>query len=126
MLIFLQTLFRVWDLFFVDGLDVLFRIALGILRISEAELLHCQSISSVYIALESLPTRMWQVDKLLQVRHLLLKNTHAIFNNLRSSYQTEVDLRGVIIHADLVKRRDIHVEALASCLQATNPQKDSV
>lgn len=66
-LIYVQTLFRVWDLFLVDGLDVLFRIALGILKISEAELLNCQSISSVYIALESLPTRMWQVDKLLQV-----------------------------------------------------------
>jgi hypothetical protein len=57
----------VWDLFLVDGLDILFRIALAILKINEIELLSCQSVSSVYIALESLPTRMWQVDKLLQV-----------------------------------------------------------
>ena len=63
----MQTLFRVWDLFFVDGLDVLFRIALGILKMSESELLACKSISAVYIALESLPTRMWQADKLLLV-----------------------------------------------------------
>lgn len=52
----------------VDGLDVLFRIALAILQENEMELLECQSISAVYIALESLPTRMWQADRLLQVR----------------------------------------------------------
>jgi hypothetical protein len=51
----------------LDGLDVLFRIALGILRCNEQELLHCQSIPSVYVALENLPTRMWEGDKLLQV-----------------------------------------------------------
>lgn len=62
-----QTLFRVWDVFLVDGLDVLFRIALGILRSNEAELLRCESIPAVYVALENLPTRMWEADKLLQV-----------------------------------------------------------
>ena len=65
--ILFQTLFRVWDIFLVDGLDVLFRIALGILRSNEQELLRCESIPAVYVALENLPTRMWEVDKLLQV-----------------------------------------------------------
>jgi len=55
-------------MFFVDGLDVLFRVAFGILQSNEAELLGCASISAVYMALESLPTRTWEVDKLLQVR----------------------------------------------------------
>ena len=63
----MQTLFRVWDVFLVDGLDVLFRVALGILRSNEAELLRCESIPAVYVALENLPTRMWEADKLLQV-----------------------------------------------------------
>lgn len=63
-----QTLFRVWDVFLVDGLDVLFRIALGILKDNEQELVQCESISAVYVALENLPTRMWQPEKLLQVR----------------------------------------------------------
>jgi hypothetical protein len=66
----IQTLFRVWDVFLVDGLDVLFRIALGILRNNESELLGCESIPAVYVALENLPTRMWEADKLLQVRSL--------------------------------------------------------
>ena len=62
-----QTLFRVWDVLLLDGLDVLFRIALAVLKSHEAELLRCESIPAVYVALESLPTRMWQPDKLLQV-----------------------------------------------------------
>jgi hypothetical protein len=51
----------------VDGLDVLYRVALGILLSNEDELLRCGSIPAVYVALENLPTRMWQVDKVLQV-----------------------------------------------------------
>ncbi|KAJ6615893.1 hypothetical protein B0H10DRAFT_2039447, partial [Mycena sp. CBHHK59/15] len=86
-----ETLFRVWDVFLVDGLDVLFRVALAILRSNEAELLHCESIPAVYVALENLPTRMWQADKLLQ---------------------SETDLRTSITHADLVDRCETHVAAL--------------
>lgn len=52
----------------MDGLDVLFRIALAILRSNEQELLRCDSIPAVYVALENLPTRMWEPDRLLQVR----------------------------------------------------------
>ena len=62
----LKTLFRVWDVFLVDGIDVLFRLAMAILRIGEQELLLCESVPAVYVALESLPTRMWESDKLLQ------------------------------------------------------------
>jgi small G protein signaling modulator 3 len=63
----LQTLFRVWDVFLVDGVDVLFRLAFAILRIGEQEILMCESAPAVYVALESLPTRMWESDTLLQV-----------------------------------------------------------
>ncbi|KAJ7692151.1 rab-GTPase-TBC domain-containing protein [Mycena rosella] len=86
-----ETLFRVWDVFIVDGVDVLFRVALAILRSNEAELLRCESIPAVYVALENLPTRMWQPDKLLQL---------------------EVELRASITHADIVDRCETHVAAL--------------
>ena len=77
-----KTLFRVWDVFLVDGLDVLFRIALGILRNNEAELLRCESIPAVYVALENLPTRMWEADKLIQVRsHLIVRFFHLGYPN---------------------------------------------
>lgn len=87
----IETLFRVWDIFLVDGLDVLYRIALAILRSNEQELLQCESISAVYVTLENLPTRMWLPDKLLQV---------------------ELELRSSVVHADLVRRREVHVAEL--------------
>ena len=51
----------------VDGVDVLFRIAFAVLRTNEQELLRCTSIPAVYVALESLPNRMWEADRLLRV-----------------------------------------------------------
>ncbi|KAI0636302.1 TBC-domain-containing protein [Trametes polyzona] len=86
-----ETLFRVWDVFMVDGMDVLFRIAFAILRTNEQELMRCSSIPAVYVALESLPNRMWEADKLLQA---------------------EAELRSTIIHADIVKRREAHIAQL--------------
>ncbi|KAI9001472.1 TBC-domain-containing protein [Trametes punicea] len=90
-----ETLFRVWDIFMVDGVDVLFRIAFAILRTNEQELMRCSSIPAVYVALESLPSRMWEADKLLQ---------------------TEAELRSTIVHADIVKRRQAHVAKLRECM----------
>ncbi|KAJ6489064.1 rab-GTPase-TBC domain-containing protein [Mycena sanguinolenta] len=86
-----ETLFRVWDVFLVDRFDVLFRVALAILRSNEAELLRCESIPAVYVALENLPTRMWQADKLLQL---------------------ELELRASVTHADIEERCEAHVAAL--------------
>lgn len=65
-------------MFMVDGLDVLFRIALAILRNNEQELLRCESIPSIYVALESLPNRMWRSDKLLKVRPRSVPNSQLL------------------------------------------------
>ncbi|EKM57867.1 uncharacterized protein PHACADRAFT_116285 [Phanerochaete carnosa HHB-10118-sp] len=91
----IETLFRVWDAFMVDGLDVLFRVALAVLRRNEQELLRCESIPAVYVALESLPNRMWRPDKLMK---------------------TEVELRHTLVHTDIVKRRAAHIAILKKCL----------
>ncbi|KAF8149027.1 rab-GTPase-TBC domain-containing protein [Crassisporium funariophilum] len=90
-----ETLFRVWDIFLVDGLDVLFRIALGILRSNEAELLRCESIPAVYVSLENLPTRMWEADKLLQL---------------------EADLRSSLVHSQIVSKRNAHAASLSQLI----------
>ncbi|OSC96319.1 TBC-domain-containing protein [Trametes coccinea BRFM310] len=90
-----ETLFRVWDVFMVDGVDVLFRVAFAILRINEQELMRCSSIPAVYVALESLPNRMWEADKLLQV---------------------EAELRNTIVHADIAQRRQAHIDRLRECM----------
>ncbi|KAG6829677.1 hypothetical protein H0H87_010517 [Tephrocybe sp. NHM501043] len=90
-----ETLFRVWDVFLVDGLDVLFRVALGILRSNEQELQQCESIPAVYVALENLPTRMWEADKILQL---------------------EIELRSLMIHGDLLSKREAHAAALSKLI----------
>lgn len=93
----------------MDGLDVLFRIALAILRSNEQELLRCDSIPAVYVALENLPTRMWEPDRLLQVRIASKSLALAKLNNVT---QLEVDLRLSITHNDLVAKRELHVTTL--------------
>ncbi|KAG9013916.1 hypothetical protein FRB93_000297 [Tulasnella sp. JGI-2019a] len=81
-----ETLFRVWDVFFVDGMDVLFRVALAVLKIHEAELLACESMPTLYLHFESMTARMWQADKLLKVSNVfpspLIVDDHEL--NLRS------------------------------------------
>ena len=120
---FFQTLFRVWDVLLLDGLDVLFRVALAVLKSHEAELLRCESIPAVYVALESLPTRMWQPDKLLQVRSLSPPTPSChVYGADRVSvlcrvvpprfFQNELELRPTIVHTDIVKKRETHVAAL--------------
>ena len=106
----LQTLFRVWDVFLVDGMDVLFRLAFAILKIGEPELLHCESVPALYVSLESLPTRMWESSKLLQVsaagRSLQPYPLTPIGNQL------EVELRSSTLHNEIVKKKDAHMVAL--------------
>ncbi|GAA6061569.1 hypothetical protein JCM10212_001101 [Sporobolomyces blumeae] len=63
----IQTLLRVWDLFFIHGTVLLFRVALGILKLHEAELLACDSAAGLYGLLGALPGHIYHADKLLKV-----------------------------------------------------------
>ncbi|BGP23116.1 hypothetical protein JCM10295v2_002009 [Rhodotorula toruloides] len=63
----IQTLLRVWDLFFIHGTIFLFRIAVAILKLHEAELLACDSAASLYALLGQLPSGLWNADRLLKV-----------------------------------------------------------
>ncbi|KAF8734222.1 TBC protein, partial [Rhizoctonia solani] len=88
-----ETLFRVWDLIFADKLDALFRIGLAIIRINEPDLLACDSASGLYQYLEGMTARMWQADRLMKV---------------------ESEIKNLMPHDDLVRRRDTHVAMLQS------------
>ena len=82
----------------MDGLDVLLRIALGILRSNEAELLRCESVPAVYVSLENLPTRMWEADKLLQVggRRHSTRTISLIFSKIISSWKQTFEVHSFI------------------------------
>ncbi|GAA5866842.1 hypothetical protein JCM3774_001818 [Rhodotorula dairenensis] len=63
----IQTLLRVWDLFFIHGTIFLFRVALAILKLHESELLACDSAAGLYAMLGQLPAGLWNADRLLKV-----------------------------------------------------------
>ncbi|TNY20837.1 GTPase activating rab protein [Rhodotorula diobovata] len=63
----IQTLLRVWDLFFIHGTIFLFRVALAILKLHEPDLLECDSAASLYALLGQLPAGLWNADRLLKV-----------------------------------------------------------
>ncbi|KZP00539.1 TBC-domain-containing protein [Calocera viscosa TUFC12733] len=92
-----ETLFRVWDVFFIEGMDALFRIAIAIMQMNEADLLACDSMPSLYTHLENMTARAWQADKLLKM---------------------EGDLRAQVTHSAIIKKRDAHVRALQELMHA--------
>jgi len=92
-------------------MDVLFRVAIAILRINEAEFLACDSVSSLYIQLESVTSRMWHPDKLLKVRYSM-GTARFLWHQL----QVESELKSCVTHNELVKRREAHVAALKEVL----------
>lgn len=61
---------RVWDLFFIHGTIFVFRIAVAILKLHEADLLECDSAASLYALLGQLPAGLWNADRLLKVSSL--------------------------------------------------------
>ncbi|GAA6040682.1 hypothetical protein JCM8097_000874 [Rhodosporidiobolus ruineniae] len=63
----IQTLLRVWDLFFIHGTVLLFRIALALLKLHEADLLACDSAAALYGKLGTLPAGCYHADKLLKI-----------------------------------------------------------
>ena len=104
----------------MDGLDVLFRIALGILRSNEAELLRCESVPAVYVSLENLPTRMWEADKLLQVRHFVpfltfktlaqfdLFFNYTIFFSWKQTFEVHSFIHRLLANAKCMSHRSVN------------------
>lgn len=64
-----ETLFRVWDVLFVEGHDVLFRVAIAILKLNEAEIIACESVGDLFGAISGMTSRLWSADKLVALQH---------------------------------------------------------
>ncbi|SCZ87922.1 BZ3500_MvSof-1268-A1-R1_Chr2-3g05390 [Microbotryum saponariae] len=63
----IQTLLRIWDLIFVFGTVMLFRVAVAILKLHETEILSCDSAATLYALIRAMTTHLYQVDKLLKI-----------------------------------------------------------
>jgi hypothetical protein len=87
-----ETLFRVWDVFLVEGMPTLFRIAVAIFALNESDILGTQSPSAFYGLMHGMTSHMFSADKLISVA----------CDDLRSS-----------IRADKIKeRRAVHMRDL--------------
>lgn len=62
-----QTLFRVWDVLFVEGMVVLFRVAVAIFMLYEKDLLAADTPSSFYSLMHSMTSRLFAADTVINV-----------------------------------------------------------
>lgn len=88
-----ETLFRVWDLIFVEGTATLFRVALAVLQLQQSEILRCSEPAQVHSLVRRATTSLFHPDKLI-----------ASASAFRESVTT----------SDMIRRRTRHVAALRS------------
>ncbi|KAF9356875.1 hypothetical protein BGX26_004600 [Mortierella sp. AD094] len=69
-----ETLLRVWDVFFVEGMIVVFKIAVAILWMNEKEIIKCRNGAAVYCFMKQMTLSMHQADKLIKVAFVTLKS----------------------------------------------------
>ncbi|UZJ53989.1 hypothetical protein CBS101457_003309 [Exobasidium rhododendri] len=70
-----ETLFRVWDVMFVEGMIILFRIAIAIFIVNEKELLETSSPSAFYSFVHGMTSHLFSVDRLIKLACEDLKST---------------------------------------------------
>ncbi|KAF9141150.1 hypothetical protein BGX30_005364 [Mortierella sp. GBA39] len=70
-----ETLLRVWDVFFVEGMMVVFKIAVAVLWMNEKEILKCRNGAAVYCYMKQMTLVMHQADKLMKVAFVTLKSS---------------------------------------------------
>jgi len=54
--------------FFVEGRDVLFRVALSILKLNEPDVLGAEGVGDLFAVVGGMTSRLWSADKLITVR----------------------------------------------------------
>ena len=60
-----EALFRVWDVFFVEGSAYMFRVALAVIKINEKMILGCRTGAGVYSFMKDMTSRMVPTDRLI-------------------------------------------------------------
>lgn len=91
-----ETLFRVWDVLFVEGHDVLFRVAIAILKLNEAEICACESVGDLFGAISGMTSRLWSADKLVALQHsfkqaIRRNDVQALMDKHAAALQGEMD-----------------------------------
>ncbi|KAF9168503.1 hypothetical protein DFQ26_006662 [Actinomortierella ambigua] len=69
-----ETLVRVWDVLFAEGMLAVFRIAVALLWLNEKEILKCRNGATIYCYMKQMTQGMHQADKLLKTAMVTLKS----------------------------------------------------
>ncbi|KAF9976525.1 hypothetical protein BGZ73_008361 [Actinomortierella ambigua] len=69
-----ETLVRVWDVLFVEGMLAVFRIAVALLWLNEKEIIKCRNGATIYCYMKQMTQGMHQADKLLKTAMVTLKS----------------------------------------------------
>lgn len=86
-----ETLFRVWDLIFVEGTATLFRVSLAVLQLNQGDLLRCQTPGQAFTLMRRATSGLFHADKLVA---------------------SASSFREIVTSVDVIKRRARHVDAL--------------
>lgn len=70
----MMTVLRVWDLLFVFGTVLLFRVSIAILALNEKVLLACDNATEFYCLTKAIAQHMYQIDPLLKIACEDLRN----------------------------------------------------
>lgn len=101
---------------FVEGMVVLFRIAIAIFIINEKELLETNSPSAFYSFVHGMTSHLFSVDRLIKVRRELeafSRMLHALIGSVMCVQQLACeDLKSTVRKAVIIERREKHVKDL--------------
>jgi hypothetical protein len=61
---------RVWDLFFLKGSKIIFRISLALLHMMKNELMQCNDFAEIFEKLESFPRKVKDINPLIQTAEM--------------------------------------------------------
>lgn len=104
---------------FVEGMIVLFRIAVAIFIINEKELLETSSPSAFYSFVHSMTSHLFSVDRLIKVRMCSVQRQSVDTDKLPSPQLACEDLKSSVRKEMIVERREKHVQDLMSELGLT-------
>lgn len=60
-------MYRIWDCFLYEGTKVLFRFAMGILKLHEKKILQLEGSGAIFNYMKSMTNRLYDVEELVRV-----------------------------------------------------------
>jgi len=87
----IETVLRVWDVFFNEGNKILFRTGLALLKSNEKKLLECQDDNMIYALLKTVPSETYDGEELLLTAFNQIGSfPMRVIRSLRSKFRPQV------------------------------------